>query len=281
MNVAYTFNHYYLEPTLISIFSLLQARKDNRPITVYLLVEEDLNREQLSPAFEMAEHFDHCRIVMIYPQKDFPRLFCSDETSCAPSEGIQVSFFRLYLPKVLPKEERCLFLDSDLVVRKDLSELYDTDLDGACFAGVTDRLCLEEDQLVKMRRLGIRDGWYINSGVMPMNLARLREKGLDDRLLAHASETAYRYLDQDVINFVCPKEIRILPKRYNVFSVDIPEHYDVLRGVIPDCMLEENDFQDPAIVHFTGPEKPWFAEIPMKRYWTEAEKAYRAWREQE
>lgn len=40
MNVAYTFNHYYLEPTLISIFSLLQARKDNRPITVYLLVEE-------------------------------------------------------------------------------------------------------------------------------------------------------------------------------------------------------------------------------------------------
>ena len=59
MNVAYTFNHYYLEPTLISIFSLLQARKDNRPITVYLLVEEDLNREQLSPAFEMAEHFGH------------------------------------------------------------------------------------------------------------------------------------------------------------------------------------------------------------------------------
>jgi hypothetical protein len=29
---------------------------------VYLLVEEDLNREQLSPAFEIAEHFGHCRI---------------------------------------------------------------------------------------------------------------------------------------------------------------------------------------------------------------------------
>ena len=89
MNVAYTFNHYYLEPTLISIFSLLRARKNRRPVTVYLLVEEDLSREQLSPAFEMAEHFGDCRIVIIYPQKDFPRLFCSDETSCAPSEGIQ------------------------------------------------------------------------------------------------------------------------------------------------------------------------------------------------
>lgn len=65
-------------------------KKKHRHITVYLLVEEDLNREQLSPAFEMAEHFGHCRIVMIYPQKDFPRLFCSDETSCAPSE----TFFR-------------------------------------------------------------------------------------------------------------------------------------------------------------------------------------------
>ena len=174
MNVAYTFNHCYLEPTLISIFSLLQARKDNRPITVYLLVEEDLNREQLSPAFEMAEHFGHCRIVMIYPQKDFPRLFCSDETSCAPSEGIQVSFFRLYLPKVLPKEERCLFLDSDLVVRKDLSELYDTDLEGACFAGVTDRLCLEEDQLVKMRRLGIHGGGGID--IQPDHRVLYRER---------------------------------------------------------------------------------------------------------
>lgn len=45
MNVAYTFNHYYLEPTLISIFSLLRARKNRRPVTVYLLVEEDLSRE--------------------------------------------------------------------------------------------------------------------------------------------------------------------------------------------------------------------------------------------
>ena len=280
MNVAYTFNHYYLEPTLISIFSLLRARKNRRPVTVYLLVEEDLSREQLSPAFAMAAHFGDCRIVIIYPQKDFPRLFCSDETSCAPSEGIQVSFFRLYLPKVLPEQERCLFLDSDLIVRKDLSELYNTDLDEACFAGVTDRLCLEEDQLAKMRRLGIRDGWYINSGVMTMNLSRLRQTGLDERLLVHASETAYQYLDQDVINFICPGEVRILPKRYNVYSVDIPAHYDVLRGVIPDDMLEEKDFRDPAIVHFTGPEKPWFADLPMKRYWAEAENAWRAWRTQ-
>jgi hypothetical protein len=37
-------------------------KKKHRHVTVYLLVEEDLNREQLSPAFEMAEHFGHCRI---------------------------------------------------------------------------------------------------------------------------------------------------------------------------------------------------------------------------
>ncbi len=279
MNVAYTFNHYYLTPTLISIFSLLRARKDDRPVTLYLLVEEDLNEEQLSPAFKMAEYFGHCQIVIIYPRREFPRLFCADETSCAPSEGIQVSFFRLYLPKVLPEQERCLFLDSDLVVRKDLSTLYHTELDGVCFAGVTDRLCLEEDQLIRMRRMGIRDGRYINTGVMVLDLSRLRQTGLDDRLLAHASETAYPYLDQDVINFVCPEEIRILPKRYNVFSMDTVQHYEVLRGVIPDDMLEEKDFLDPVIIHYIGPDKPWLAETPMKQYWTEVQNTYEEWRQ--
>ena len=293
MNVAYAFNQVYLEAAMINIFSLLRARRDDRPVTLYLLVDAELKEEQLSPAFQMAEHFGSCRVVVMYPQREFPRIFCSDEAGCLWPEGVQTAFYRLFLSKLLPDQERCLYLDIDLVVRKDLSPLYDTDLDGVCFAGVTDRLCLEEDQRIQMRRLGIRDGWYINSGVLLMNLSRLRRTGLDGRLLAHAGKTACPYLDQDVINTICPGEIRLLPKRYNVFSMDLPGHYDVLRGVIPDEMLEENDFTDPSVVHFIGPDKPWGAapdSVPdnlrdkewralpeRKQYWTVAEMACRDW----
>ncbi len=243
-----------------------------------MLVEEDLTEEQLSPAFEMAECFGNCRISVVYPQKAFQHVFRADGTSCAPPEGIQVSFFRLYLPKVLPDQERCLFLDSDLIVRKDLSSLYDTDLDRACFAGVTDPLGRAEDERDRMRDHGVREGRYVNSGVLMMNLSRLRSTGLDDRLLACANETAYPYLDQDVINFTCPEEIRILPKRFNVFPGDVSPDYNVLRGVIPVNLLEEKDFLDPAIVHYISPDKPWLTEIRRKQYWTEAENAYTAWR---
>ena len=276
MNIAYAFNHYYLEPTLISVFSLLRAKNTGRPVALHLLVEEDLTEEQLSPAFKMAACFGNCRVSVFYPQKIFQHVFRADGTSCAPAEGIQVSFFRLYLSKVLPDQDRCLFLDSDLIVRKDLSSLYDTDMDRACFAGVTDPLGRAESQRDRMRDHGVRKGRYINSGVLMMNLSRLRRTGLDDRLLARANETAYPYLDQDVINFTCPEEIQLLPKRYNVFPGDVSPDYDDLRRVIPDNLLDERDFLDPAIVHYIGPDKPWLTEIRMKPYWTEAENAYHA-----
>ncbi len=157
MNVAFAFNHYYLEPTLISIFSFLRARKADRPVTLYLLVEEDVTEEQLSPPFQMAEDFGNCRVSVLYPQKMFRQVFCSDET--------------------------------------------------------------------------------------------------------------------------CPGEIRIVPKRFNVFPGDIPPLFDDLRGMIPDGLLEEEDLQDPAIVHYIGPDKPWQKETQRRQYWTEAEDAFAAWRD--
>ena len=273
MFIAYTFNRYYLKATEISIFSLLSSRTGKTPLKIILVIENDLKDEDLDTIKKMTDEAENCSMEIYRPEELFKDSFCFDEDSCAPSEGIQVSFYRLYLSKLLGSEDRCLFLDSDLVVRKDLAELYDTDLKNVCFAGVTDRLCLDKKELERIRSYKVKNGMYINSGVIMMNLKRLRDTSLDDRLLDMAYSRAFPYLDQDVINFCDPDEIRLTDKTYNVFPDD--EKQEWISFIAEDEI--DNALNDPAIVHYIGPEKPWEYRVSKGEYWKQAEDEYNEW----
>ena len=111
---------------------------------------------------------------------------------------------RAALTKVLPDEDEVLCLDVDTIVRGNIGKLFDTDLSGYYLAGVR-----EPEWSRIYNRL------YVNMGVALFNLKKLREDGMDDRLIRALNTERFEFVEQDCINRECAGHILELPGEYN------------------------------------------------------------------
>jgi lipopolysaccharide biosynthesis glycosyltransferase len=189
-----------------------------------------------------------------------------------------VSYYRILIPRVLPIDvRRAIYLDADLIVRTDLSRLWDRDLAGQlclaaqdCAAPYLDssqalanyRLCgshLGSAQPVpNFRELGLKpQAAYFNAGVLLINLVAWRNADVSGQSLACLEQHRQHVLwwDQYALNVVLAGRWGQLDARWNQGShvymyptweqspFDQPT-YDQLRN-------------GPYIVHFTTRYKPW------------------------
>ena len=282
MNIAYACNRHFLQHAMVSIYSLLTNGRGERSVRILLMAEPDLCRSELAPIFHMVSCFPGCTTLAVWPQERTDRRFASDGSCCLSKELVQVACYRLFIPDILKEEERCLYLDCDTVICHPLTELYDKEMGNTSIAGVTDRLCLKENQVRWMETEGgIVPGYYINSGVMLMDLDRMRTLGNAKRALELAYHKPFPYMDQDVLNRIYQGEIMLLSKQYNVFPDDDLQDMKTLRMLLPESaeLFSDEALTAPAIVHYIGKNKPWIRnDVHLAQYWREAETACKDFR---
>lgn len=166
------------------------------------------------------------------------------------------AWYRILLPKLLPDLERVLYLDSDLLILGDLRTLYETDLGDGYLAAVTQPTLPE--MLPRLQEtLGLPDAEsYFNSGVMTLNLARLREQGCVEQVLAFIDERRgpMPWADQDPLNAVLHNLRVHLDPRWNLMT----PVFELPASMLPWSEAEITDaIRDPAVIHFIGEYKPW------------------------
>lgn len=164
--------------------------------------------------------------------------------------------FRLLLPDLLPDVDRCLYLDCDTLVCEDLDELLALSLDGFYFAGVPARGYYLKEEMHR-ERLGLvaKEFVYCNSGVLLMNLEKMRADGISDQLI-DALDNGWACADQDVLNAVCEGAIKELPLKYNAMVLYFDDRYAALRELVNVREFEEAA-ERPVIVHYACDTKPW------------------------
>lgn len=167
------------------------------------------------------------------------------------------AWYRILLPTILTDVSRVLYLDSDLLIRGSLEPLWDLDL-GAdnCLAAVTQPTL--PSVLPRLRdTLGLPDAdSYFNSGVMVLDLDRLRAARCVDEVLAFIRDGRgpMPWADQDPLNAVLHQRRLRIPPRWNAMTplFDLPPRMLPYR---PEEIREA--VADPAVVHYIGPYKPW------------------------
>jgi lipopolysaccharide biosynthesis glycosyltransferase len=128
------------------------------------------------------------------------------------------TLFRLLIPELLPVP-KVLYLDCDIVVNLDLAELWATPLDNASLAAVKDPLIhTRGNEKMRSKIMGSVTEEHFNSGVLLMNLQRIREKY---DLLREARDFFARFAhvancaDQDYLNVLFLKDVVFLEERFN------------------------------------------------------------------
>ena len=203
--------------------------------------------------------------------------------------GIPAStFLRLLLPDLLPTLDRVVYLDTDVMALADLGALFDLELGDAPVAAAVDlylRFDFGEDyRIVTAAYDGGVPGYlrtvlgfdaasfprYVNSGVMLMNLKRLRQTDFPALAIevAHAHAGQFHWRDQDVINFLLHGQIKPIDPAWNVMVPLLVR--DGFGRTSPDeqAMITRQR-QAPRLVHYTHFYKPWLqpASLPFAGYW--------------
>ena len=174
-------------------------------------------------------------------------------------------YVRLFAPSLLPEScERVVYLDCDLVVLADISKLYDAAGDNPAVLHAVHDLAVplvsSESGVFDYQARGIPpDTRYFNSGVMVINLKKWRERDLTPPMLsyARANGSQIHWVDQGVLNAFLHHDWVPLDARWNQqTNILYKERWTNNGYSIEEWKRVKND---PLIVHFSGPQKPWGA----------------------
>ncbi len=182
---------------------------------------------------------------------------------CVIKEGDHVSlaaYLRILIPIILPDNiETVLYLDCDLVVCENISNLFSIQLTGFSCGAVYDGGT--NDIRTYNRLIYDYEKGYFNSGVLLFNLKYWRENNITNNLFKFISEHPERLMfwDQDAINSVLAGKIKRLPFKYNMTD----PFYQVNPTLRQEYLDEiEQSLLNPVILHFATANKPWYEDNP-------------------
>lgn len=159
------------------------------------------------------------------------------------------TYARLLIPELLPHAGRVVYLDSDVVVLRDLSPLFSARIGASPLAAVRN---------FETPRIGEKKTF--NAGVLVFEADRWRATRFGDRVLAHLATHADTFpnLDQEALNAVAETWVE-LDWRWNVQQslswVDQRPPTELTERLVAE---REVLYREAAIIHFSSTPKPWY-----------------------
>lgn len=217
-------NHY-----LVLLAALIKSIEENlqkkQLITVYIIEDQvsDSNKKKLQksvdPAITSLVWFEMNKVIPDGMKLPLDR----------SSYPLNI-YMRLFIPYFLPKEiEKVLYLDVDMIVQRDISELFETNLSNHVLAAVLDPRIITFDNswggVMNYKELGLdAKTRYFNTGLLVMNNQLWREQDITRKIIECIDEHKKfaNYPDQYGLNVVLANNWVELNPLWNHFSTIDP-----------------------------------------------------------
>ena len=243
-----------------TMISILENAYKKTFYVFYLLVQPNFSNESQNLILKLNDKYK-CSIHFIFIKNKFENIIQKIPHITLPT------YYRLLIGDILPiKFDKCIYLDIDICVCKDLSELFNIDIKDYYLAGVVAAgyYFSEEKNCKRLNLSSMKQ--YVNAGVLLMNLRKIREDNMVQKFKKLANRN-YDSQDQDVLNVACYGKILTLPPKYNAMVMRLEENNPLLRHLYSEKdIIEAND--SPHIIHFANKKKPWNSiGIYMEKFW--------------
>jgi lipopolysaccharide biosynthesis glycosyltransferase len=214
MNILFCGDRNVQDGLLIAVLSLLENTQEHLDIYV-LTLDMSMNGMIYSPIEQTFVDYLNETVSAQYDDRLYTKLIDTtdlfkDET---PDANLSTRFtpccmLRLFADKIDEIPDRILYLDTDVICRRDFGDFYYQNMDGVEIAGVLDYY----GSWFFRKNIFKRD--YLNSGVLLMNMCELRKTGLLSSC-RHMCTTKQMFMpDQSALNKLSVSK-RICERKYN------------------------------------------------------------------
>lgn len=264
--IVFNIDRNFVQHCAASLNSVLQSYKGKQKIT-FFIVHKDLSTEDIAKLKTLEN--DECKIQFILIEGKFLKDLPIGGNTVS-NEITLSTYFRLFLPILLPTSvDKVIYMDADTITVKSIDLLWNEPLGNHALGGVPDK---ESNQDYNKTRLGISGDYkYINSGVLLMNIAYLRDIHFVDLALQYINQNknSIVYHDQDVVNALLYDKVKIINYEWDMMDCYLYK-YPICDPKKKEEVLAAQS--SPGIIHFAGYFKPWNIECrnPYRTLYVEA-----------
>ena len=243
--IAFCPNNYYTPLTYVSMLSILNSKDISTYISFYIVIPKDFDKKNIDFLSSLYDQYDYFNITFLIIDKRYNKAFISRHITTQ-------AYYRFSLGELIPYLNKIIYLDSDTICFKDLTNFYNINFRGKIILG----------QIIITNNYK-KTGYYrINSGILLLNLKEMRKIKLEEKVI-NIINKGYKnkFHDQAIINIYFKKYVGIFPPQYHgrpyVNYKEIVE-YNKKSGKIYNNEDLYFSWKYPSIKHFLHHSKPNF-----------------------
>ena len=259
--IAFASDDRYVPMLTTTIYSMLRNASSSYHYAIAIL-EKNISNHNKQCMIEFFSRFENATIRFVNVAGSINKFNLNTN-----NEHISVeTYYRFFIQEIFSFYDKALYLDSDLIVEGDIAHLYETELGGNLVAAVRDIDFLGNLNMKDNHRLDYNDKIlhmqnpynYFQAVVLLLNTSAMRNLHSIDKWLEIASNPAYIYNDQDVLNVHCEGRTVYIEDSWNVMT----DCFNRVTNVFSFAPAKEFDNylearKHPKIIHYAGFEKPW------------------------
>ena len=257
--VFLTISNDYAQYAAAAISSLMRHANPNRNYRVIIMYDRlslpnrwrlrNMVTKNVAIEFRKMKFNIHLQII---------RTYCATKTGTGDFFSKTVYYYRAFIARLFPQYDKAIYIDSDTILLDDIGKLYDIDLGDKVMAARIDPKVtnVPEFKGYVENALGIPASEYVNSGVLLMDLKKLRKLHYITRMtdLMKDFDVSLVAPDQDYLNLILRGKVLPLDDTWNLEpSPELPK--------------------DAKLLHFNLFNKPWhYMDVDCEEYFWDAAK---------
>lgn len=222
----------------------------------FYILDGGITDENKAKICDLKKKFSNFSIEFIYIDvenqfKNYPKLLHFTKTT----------YTRFLIPQLKPNLKKVLYSDVDVIILKDIKEMFDEDLDNYVIGAVPELFLGKTIKEVYLNTLSISEKHQpFAPGNLIIDCEKWRENNITNKLLAiEFKQDKIQYTDQTLLNIYFDNDYKQLNQRYC---------YTIQHDV---CLPSD----DIVVCHYNGMVKPWHIDektdtklIPhLKEFW--------------
>ena len=244
-------NYYPFLP--VALKSIQEHSNENYLYKIFVL-HESLDKEQMTSLEELETSNYKIKFINVsrYVSKIKAKLPTRDYYT-------NTTYYRFFIPRILRMYKKALYLDCDILVRNDISILFNNDIEDYLVGAITEDVMTNINVFGEYveKVIGINRNNFFNAGVLLLNLKKLRKEKLERKFIDLLSIYKFKVTqDEDYLNVICKDKVLYINEEWNY------------------CEVNKHNLSNPSIVHFKMCYKPWhYDNIKFQdEYWKMAKK---------